>query len=155
MRKLEAIRAAGRVQDIKLAPLTANDLSDLIADALRCDAQQASQLAALVHAKTGGNPFFVIQFLRTLADEGLLAFDHEHARWSWDIGGIRAKGYTDNVVELLAGRLTRLPLETQGALRQLACLGSVADVATLSNVLGRSEEGVHAALVGSGEPTSD
>ena len=146
MRKLEAIRAAGRVQDIKLAPLAANDLNDLIADALRCDAEQASQLAALVHEKTGGNPFFVIQFLRTLADEGLLAFDHEHAHWSWDIGGIHAKGYTDNVVELLAGKLTRLPLETQGALRQLACLGSVADVATLANVLGRSEETVHAAL---------
>jgi PAS domain S-box-containing protein len=146
MRKLEAIRAAGRVQDIKLTPLAANDLHDLIADALRCEAEQASQLAAPVHAKTGGNPFFVIQFLRTLADEGVVAFDHEHARWSWDLGGICAKGYTDNVVELLAGRLTRLRLETLDALRQLACLGSVADVATLSNVLGTSEEGVHAAL---------
>ncbi len=108
-----------------------------------------------MHAKTGGNPFFVIQFLRTLADEGLLAFDHEHAHWSWDLGGIRAKGYTDNVVELLAGRLTRLPLETQGALRQLACLGNVADVATLSNVLGRSEEAGARGSLGSGEPAPD
>ena len=39
-------------------------------------------------------------------------------------------------MELLAGKLTRLPLETQDALRQLACLGNVADVATLSIVLG-------------------
>jgi predicted ATPase len=146
MRKLEAIRATGRVQDIKLAPLATNDLGNLVADSLRCDAEQADPLAALVHAKTDGNPFFVIQFLHVLSDERLLAFDHERGRWSWDMGGIQAKRYTDNVVELLAGKLTRLPLDTQCALRQLACLGNVADVAILSVVLEMSEERVHAAL---------
>ena len=35
MRKLEAIRATGRVQDIKLGPLTAEDLGGLVADSLR------------------------------------------------------------------------------------------------------------------------
>ena len=49
-------------------------------------------------------------------------------------------------MELLAGKLTRLPLDTQDALRQLACLGNVADVAILSVVLEISEEQVHAAL---------
>src|SRR6516162_4773957 len=146
MRKLEAIRATGRVQDIKLAPLTTNDLGSLVAESLRCDAEEADPLAGLVHAKTDGNPFFVIQFMHVLADEGLLAFDHARACWSWDLGGIHAKRYTDNVVELLAGRLTQLSLETQDALRQLACLGNAADVAMLSIVLGTSEEEVHAAL---------
>jgi PAS domain S-box-containing protein len=146
MRKLEAIRTTGRVQDIKLAPLTANDLGNLVADSLRCDAEQAHALAELVHAKTDGNPFFVIQFLHVLADEGLLALDHERARWSWDLGAIHAKRYTDNVVELLAGKLTRLPLDTLDALRHLACLGNVANVAKLSIVLEMSEEQVHAAL---------
>jgi len=74
---------------------------------------RAAPLAAWWHAKTDGNPFFVVQFLHVLADEGLLAFDHEQARWSWDSGGIQAKRYTDNVVELLVGKLTRLPLDTQ------------------------------------------
>jgi serine/threonine protein kinase len=136
MRKLEAIRATGRVQDIKLAPLTTEDLGELVADSLRCDAGQAAPLAGLVHAKTGGNPFFVIQFLQALAGEGLLAFDHERVRWSWDLDGIHAKRYTDNVVELLAGKLTRLPLGTRDALQQFACLGNVADVAILSIILG-------------------
>ena len=44
-----------------------------------------------------------------LADEGLLAFDHDAARWSWDLDRIHAKGYTDNVVDLMVGKLTRLP----------------------------------------------
>src|SRR5215472_4323580 len=146
MRKLEAIRATGKVQDIKLAPLATNDLGNLVADSLRCDAGRAAPLASLVYAKTDGNPFFVIQFLQALAGEGLLAFDHERVRWSWDLGGIHAKRYTDNVVELLAGKLTRLPLGTREALQQLACLGNVADVAMLSIVLRASEEEVHAAL---------
>ena len=146
MRKLEAIRATGRVRDIKLGPLTAEDLGELIADSLRIETEQAAPLAALVQAKTDGNPFFVIQFLHVLADEGLLAFDHRQARWSVELSGIHAKQYTDNVVELLAGKLTRLPLNTQDALRQLACLGNVADVTMLSIVLGTPEEQVHAAL---------
>jgi serine/threonine protein kinase len=146
MRKLEAIRATGRVQDIKLAPLTREDLRELAANSLRCDAEQAAPLADLVYAKTDGNPFFAIQFLHVLADEGLLAFDHQRARWSWDLAGIHAKRYTENVVELLAGKLTRLPLDTQKALRQLACLGNIADVAKLSIALGTPEQQVHAAL---------
>jgi predicted ATPase len=146
MRKLEAIRATGRVQDIKLAPLTTEDLGELVGDSLRCDAEQAALLSGLVHAKTDGNPFFVIQFLHALADEGLLAFDQERVRWSWDLEGIHAKRYTDNVVELLAGKLTRLPLGTQEALQQFACFGNVADVDMLSIIMGTSEEEVHAAM---------
>ncbi|HZC96813.1 MAG TPA: AAA family ATPase, partial [Bradyrhizobium sp.] len=81
MRRLEAMRATARVRDIKLAPLTTADLGNLVADTLRCDAEQVEPLAALVHGKTDGNPFFVIQFLRVLADEGLLAFDHARGQW--------------------------------------------------------------------------
>ena len=76
----------------------------------------------------------------------MLAFDHDAARWSWDLDRIRAKGYADNVVDLLVGKLARLPDETQTTLQQLACLGNVADITTLANVLGCAEEEVHAAL---------
>jgi PAS domain S-box-containing protein len=146
MRRLETIRATGRVQDINLGPLTTEDLGELVADSLRSDAEQVAPLAGLVYAKTDGNPFFVIQFLHLLAEEGLLAFDHEQARWLWDLGKIHAKQYTDNVAELLAQKLTRLPLDTRGALQQLACLGNTADIAILRIVLGMLEEQVHATL---------
>jgi predicted ATPase len=38
-----------------------------------------------VHEKTGGNPFFAIQFLMALAEEGLLAFDPIAPSWRWDM----------------------------------------------------------------------
>ena len=67
--------AEGRVQRIELAPLAPDSVTQLVADSLHCDSATAGPLAQLVHEKTGGNPFFAIQFLTTLADEDLLTFD--------------------------------------------------------------------------------
>ena len=100
----------------------------------------------MVHEKTDGNPFFVIQFLYALAEEGLLTFDLGAGRWTWDLDRIHAKGYTDNVVDLMVGKLSGLPLDTQQALQQLACLGNLAGIATLSIVLGAREAQIQAAL---------
>src|ERR1700729_1567687 len=97
--KLDAVKNAGaRVAEITLAPLAQEHLGQLIADALRCEPERAASLAQLVREKTGGNPFFAIQFVSSLAEEGILVFDHDAARWSWDLDRIHAKGYTDNVV---------------------------------------------------------
>ena len=145
--KLEAIRKAGaRVPEIILAPLAREDLGRLVAESLRCEPARAAPLAQVVHQKTGGNPFFAIQFISVLAEEGLLAFDHGDARWSWDLGRIHAKGYTDNVVELMVGKLNRLPLQTQKALQEFACLGNSTEISNLLIVHGTSEEEVHSDL---------
>jgi PAS domain S-box-containing protein len=100
----------------------------------------------MVQEKTGGNPFFVIQFFMVLADEGLLAFDPVASAWQWNIDRIRAKSYADNVVDLMAGKLKQLSASTQEALKQLACLGNVAPIGTLALVHGESEEAMHAGL---------
>ncbi|MEA2655837.1 MAG: hypothetical protein QOI23_1202, partial [Chloroflexota bacterium] len=147
LRTLEAIRNAGaQVQEIMLSPLGLADVARLVADALHCTPKRARRLAKLVHEKTSGNPFFAIQFFTALADEGLLAFDRATPAWQWDIDRIRAKGYTDNVVDLMAGKLQRLSATTREALQQLACLGNVAGITTLTLVRGEAEAATHAAL---------
>ncbi len=147
MRKLAAIRQAGAtVQEIVLAPLALEDLRQLIADSLHCDPERATPLAQLIHDKTLGNPFFAIQFISALAEEALLTFDHSEGRWSWDLNRIHAKGYTDNVVDLLVGKLNRLSVETQNALQQLACLGNSADFTTLQMAYQESNEEMHGQL---------
>ena len=147
LRTLDAIRKAGAfVQEIRLVPLAQEDLGRLIADTLGCAPDHAAPLARVVHEKTGGNAFFAIQFISALADEGLLRFDHAAAGWRWELDRLHAKGYTDNVVDLMVGKLTRLPVETQAALQQLACLGNVAEITMLSIVLGKSNADVRSDL---------
>jgi PAS domain S-box-containing protein len=147
MRKLGAIRQAGaKVQEIILAPLASEDLARLIADSLHCKVERATPLAQKVHEKTAGNPFFAIQFITALAEEGLLTFDHGAARWLWDLNSIHAKGYTDNVVDLMVRKLNRLPVEAQKAMQQLACLGNTAEITTLSIIRETPEEQVHSDL---------
>ena len=147
LRSLDAIRRAGAsLQEIRLAPLAKEDLGRLIADTLGCEPDATAVLAQLVHEKTGGNPFFAVQFFAALAEEGLLRFDYDAARWRWELDRVHAKGYTDNVIHLMVGKLTRLPIETQAALQQLACLGNVAEITMLSIVLGKSNEDIHSDL---------
>lgn len=144
VRKLDAIRQAGaKVQDIVLAPLAQEDLCMLLSDSLRCEPQRAEPLARLLHDKTSGNPFFAIQFIATLADELLLAFDYGAGRWDWNLQRIRAKGYTDNVVELMVGKLARLPQVTRNALQQFACMGNRAEFDMLRMVYQESIDELH------------
>src|SRR5262249_21201067 len=136
IRKLESIRGVGtRVENIQLAPLSKEDVAQLIQDAVQVASKGILPLAELIYRKTGGNPFFTTQFLSALESERLLAFDHGQTRWSWDVGRIDAKGYTENVVDLMVGKLRRLPTETQKALQKLDCIGDSAAVPTLYVIL--------------------
>jgi PAS domain S-box-containing protein len=147
IRKLEAIRKAGAVvHEIILAPLAREDLGRLIGDALHCEPERVTALAELIHEKTAGNPFFANQLISVLVEEGLLTFDYGEGRWSWDLNSIRAKGYTDNVADFMAAKLSRLPPTTQKVLGQLACLGNAAESETLALVHEASDEATNAAL---------
>ncbi|MFM0114992.1 trifunctional serine/threonine-protein kinase/ATP-binding protein/sensor histidine kinase [Paraburkholderia nemoris] len=146
--RILAFRNAGvTVSEIKLAPLTGIDVGLLTSESLHSASERVKPLAQLVHDKTAGNPFFVIQFLQALVEGELLRFDHRAAQWSWDLNLIHARAYTDNVVDLMIGKLCRLPAQTQRVLQQLACLGNVSETSTLSMVLGITEVQVHATLL--------
>ncbi|SED35587.1 AAA family ATPase [Bradyrhizobium erythrophlei] len=147
VRKLDLIRQdGGRTRQIVLAPLAREDLTQLIMDSLHCGSRRAEPLAQMVHEKTAGNPFFAIQFVSTLVDEALLTFDHLNAQWQWDLSRIDAQEYTANVVDLMVGKLNRLPVETQETLQLLACLGNTSDVQLLSMVQGTPVHKLHADL---------
>jgi PAS domain S-box-containing protein len=148
MRTLDGIRDAGaRVQEIVLEPLGLDDVKRLIADALHCNRNSAAPLALLVHEKTGGNPFFATQFLISMADEGLLRSGGNSAGWRWDLDRIRAKGFSDHVVDLMVGKLRRLSDTTQEVLQKLSCLGNVAKFRTLNIVFGQAEEDIHTSFL--------
>ncbi|MBV8652977.1 MAG: AAA family ATPase, partial [Alphaproteobacteria bacterium] len=144
---LGRLREAGAaMHDYALAPLAPDDVNRLVAETLHCDRQAARPLSALLYEKTDGNPFFAIQFFTELAEEGLVVFAPAASAWQWDLARIRAKGFTDNVVDLMVVKLSRLPDETRAVLSQLACLGDSAPAPILARIRGSTEEEVHAEL---------
>ncbi|MEG4105748.1 AAA family ATPase [Microcoleus sp. S13_C5] len=141
---LDGLRNGGvTVNLITLAPLNSQHISQLITETLHSDASSVKPLAELVVHKTGGNPFFVYEFLKTLHTENLITFDFERHGWQWDISNIEAKGITDNVVELMIGKVKKLPPVTQQVLRLAACVGADFDLNTLSIISERSTSEVY------------
>ena len=68
---LDAIDAATTVEHVRMAPLSAPQLTELLATVSRADT--GPQLfSAWLHRRTGGNPFFALQTLRSLFESGQL-----------------------------------------------------------------------------------
>ena len=129
---ISSIRTRVRLEEIVLKPLSQDDLCQMIAETLSCPQSAAKPFADLIGRKTEGNPFFVIQFMHRLFEEGLLSPDVDG--WHWDFEKIARVDYTDNVVDLMIGKLRRFPETTQNVIRQLAFLGNVASIRKLQMV---------------------
>jgi predicted ATPase/class 3 adenylate cyclase len=127
-----------RPRILSLPPLAPEHVAALVSDSLRLGLEAAAPLAALVHAKTGGNPFFVRQFMQQLVAEGLLRLDPDVGQWRWDQHAIERQGYTDNVVELMSRRIRDLSADTLRMLQLGACLGATFDLQRVVRVCDQS-----------------
>jgi predicted ATPase/signal transduction histidine kinase len=146
MLALDELRRAGITPtDLVLGPLSPEETTALVADTVHSDLDAARPLAELVHAKTAGNPFFVIQFLTVLHDEGLIRAVPLRGL-VWDVATIRELGFTDNVVDLMTRKLERLAPGPLELLKTAACIGNTVDVATLSIVRSTSPAETEAQL---------
>ncbi|WNG50261.1 AAA family ATPase [Archangium minus] len=142
MQMLEEVRKEGtRTVDLRLEPLNVEQVEHLVADTLPgADREVVEPLAALVHEKTGGNPFFLLRLLVTLHQDGLLV-RVPGGGWRWDAEGVRARGYSENIVDFMVGRLRQLPLATQHQLWLAACAGNVFSLQLLGTLSGLAEMG--------------
>src|SRR5919202_1555758 len=172
----EIRKAGGIVNSINLGPLDLSNVNQLIADTLHSQPETTRRLAELVMAKTNGNPFFINEFLKSLYSEELLMFapltpqrwggeeseptsqnppelsdlGDKKAKiqggWQWNLEQIQARNITDNVVELMAGKVQKLPHSTQQALKLAACMGNQFDLQTLAIVCEKSPQQIAADL---------
>ena len=147
LRVVDEIRQLGAtVENIVLGALSSRDIEQFLADTLHERPARLEPLARLVHDKTGGNPFFAIQFVLSLRDDGLLTYDWQTTSWRWDLDRILARGFTDNLADFMVAKLSRLPLATREAMARLACLGRAAAANVLAELGGYSEAELEAAL---------
>lgn len=112
------------VRRIELQPLGVEHINALLSDTLSQTVEQVVPLGRLLFKKTGGNPFFLRQFIQELYHNSLLYFDAEQCAWAWDSAAIEAQSITDNVVDLMVRKIDRLPAGTARAMSYGACIGA-------------------------------
>ena len=125
-RSLQAVDQAGVRRRLLLRPLEERTIGELVCLALGMG-RVPGQFAARIHAQTGGNPFFVLESLRSLYESGLL-YQTDQGEWAtpWDT---TQQAYAELVLperveELLEQRLRRLSQEERALVAAAAVLGS-------------------------------
>jgi predicted ATPase/transcriptional regulator with GAF, ATPase, and Fis domain len=132
---LDGLRQGGvRITELVLPPLEPAHVRALVSDTFTATPALSEDLSEVVHHKTGGNPFFVVQFLTALHQDGHVTLDRATRTWRMDLTTIRSLRMTDNVVDLMAERIRRLGEPTRRVLRLAACIGNRFDIDTLAVV---------------------
>ncbi|MEW6983824.1 response regulator [Colwelliaceae bacterium 6471] len=119
---------------IKLQPLQDGAILSLLTESLQITKEKATPLANIVIEKTGGNPFFTIEFIKSLKDKNIL-FQGTDNHWDWNLVDLKKLEVTDNVVELMTDRLARLPEQQRVILHTAACVGNTAKINVLTSVI--------------------
>lgn len=127
-------QAGLRLQQLVLQPLSVPAVQALLADVVHQPLANVVRLAALVHEKTQGNPFFVRQFLFRLQQEKWLFCDSQ-GQWQWDLPAISRQHITDNLVQLTIERIRQLPDHAQALLKVAALCGERVAVDLLLTLL--------------------
>jgi tetratricopeptide (TPR) repeat protein len=100
------------------------------------------ELAAVLHAETNGNPFFVNQMLRHLIETGTL----RRRDGKWSAGPAAHVEVPDSVRDVIARRLARLPDETREILTLAAVQGDRFDLRVIVEAAGQPQIAVLRAL---------
>lgn len=119
----DALRATGiSITEIQLKPLTIYQINQLVSQSLNCTLKKAEILSNLLLEKTGGNPFFVKQLLKSLHQDGFLKFNPTQEEWQWNIQQIQQQKISENVVDLMVEKIQKLSVATQKILQLAACI---------------------------------
>jgi predicted ATPase len=130
----ELERRAVPVDTMPLTPLGWSDILQLVGDLLHIDPQIVAPLAQTIREKTGGNPFFIRQFLQKLHTDGLLTFDVATQTYCYDLAAIRAAAITEDIADLIAQKISRLDAETRRIVSSGAAIGNRFELQTLASV---------------------
>jgi predicted ATPase/signal transduction histidine kinase len=120
----ELPKTAPLAKEIVLQDLSYRHVNDWLTHVLHSSSIHTVPLTDLIYDKTQGNALFLKEFLQSLYNENLLTFDFTIQRWTWKADQIKQLNVTDNVLDLLSGKIQKLPATTQQILKLAACLGN-------------------------------
>ena len=146
---LAAAREIGKqrgVTRLDIVALPTSEIAAFVADTLRRDIADIAPLVRLVCRKTDGNPLFVRQLLLALHAAAHLRFDPALRGFAFDAAAIEHAPISENVADLLAENLRKLPAATRRILALAASIGNRFDIDLLARLAGTSPAAVHAEL---------
>ncbi|KAL3779601.1 hypothetical protein HJC23_008903 [Cyclotella cryptica] len=108
---------------LSLSGISAEDVNAMISDALGVFPRICNNLSDVVYRKTNGNPYFALEFLRSLIDRDIINYSLREKHWKWDINQICAENITDNVLFILTNKMSVLEDDAQTALKVASCFG--------------------------------
>ncbi|KAL3938554.1 MAG: hypothetical protein SGBAC_006555 [Bacillariaceae sp.] len=124
------------IAKIEVEDLRVGQVDEILVDMLKLPSYRTSELAEIIHRRTGGNAFFVLNFIDMLKNQGLLVYSKREQSWVWDESEIELETIaTDNVVDLLKQRMVSLPQQMREVLQVAACLGASFQEHMLSKVV--------------------
>jgi class 3 adenylate cyclase/tetratricopeptide (TPR) repeat protein len=127
---------------IELAPLRREDTRELLRD-LAGEDPSLDGLDEPIHERTGGNPFFIEEIVRELAEAGYLSGEQGAYRLARPIDDA---GVPVTVQAVLAARIDRLDPEAKQLLQVASVLGKEVSVEALGIAAGLEESQMEAAL---------
>jgi DNA-binding SARP family transcriptional activator len=145
------LRAKSHACALPLGPLSEEDLWRMIREMGHVSTPTgARRFTNRIFGVTAGNPFYVIELLKTLFAQGLLAVDEESGEWTASPIGAGSQGrefpVSQTVHDVIAERVERLPQELREVLITVAVAGAGCRSEVLSHVHGISR--LHAAAMG-------
>jgi len=129
-------RQAVPVEELRVKNLAVHDVQALVLDTLTPAPDASADLAAIIHATTMGNPFFVRALLNFMLDTKLIWRDDARHAWQWSRAALNKADLPGNVVELFVQKLSRLDSATRHLFSLAACLGNRFDLKTLRIISG-------------------
>ena len=133
-------------QQITLDNLPQSATVRILEDGFRHRIKQAEQLAGYLHEKTAGNPFFTIQFITKLIDEGIVCTDSENI-WRFDAEQLQTLSIADNVAELMQKKIQQFPPALSELLFIAAAIGHEFSIDALRAVSGTDAHQVRVLLM--------
>ncbi|NBU98480.1 MAG: serine/threonine-protein kinase PknK, partial [Spirochaetia bacterium] len=134
IRMLQELNKEGiHPETILIEPLSLVATNELISDALRRKKEETEDLTLVVHSRTEGNPFFIHQFLYSLYDKNIIVLHKNH--YIYSLSRISSMQVEDSVVDLMLGRIEKLPPDSREILSAVSCMGSSVEFMHLHFVL--------------------
>jgi adenylate cyclase len=129
-------------QALELAPLRQEDTRELLRDLAGRD-PSLDGLDEPIHERTGGNPFFIEEIVRELAESGYLDGERGAYRLARPI---EDAGVPVTVQAVLAARIDRLDADAKRLLQVASVLGKEVSAEALGMAAGLGEEEMEASL---------